>query len=242
MTPILEVQNLKQKVSEEFTFGPFTYQFAPGVCVALIGPNGAGKSTFFSLITGNSDPTEGEILLGGEKFRPEFYLLKRRIGYLSQNIDLPNWVTPWELLNYSANLHDLSESKRRIEHQIDLWAISPYLGRPLGACSHGMKKRVGLALSLLHQPELLILDEPFAGLDVLHINSLKNIIHMRTAEEQATILSTHILPYAATLAGEALTIQTGRVEPVSLWKDVSYEEKISQVESHILSSPSEKAP
>jgi ABC-type multidrug transport system ATPase subunit len=231
---LLECIELERKVSEKFTLGEINLNIKDGECVALIGPNGAGKTTFFQLVTGNSDATRGEIQFKGKKFRPEFYDQKRNMGYLSQDINLPLWVTPIELLKYSSSLHQLANSNQLIDEQIALWQIEVYKNRPIASCSHGMKKRAGLAAALLHDPDLLILDEPFAGLDILHINSLKNSIKERTKRNKTTIVSTHILPYASELCERAFTIKDGAIVEVSNWKELSVSEQQTTIENHFI--------
>ncbi|MDB2447105.1 ABC transporter ATP-binding protein [bacterium] len=232
MTEIITCKNLERKVSEVFTLGQVNLELNSGDSVALIGPNGAGKTTFFQLITGNSDATAGEVQFKGEKFRPEYYLLKRQMGYVSQDINLPMWVTPNELLSYSAELHDIKNPKDKIAEQIALWQIEPYKNRPIASCSHGMKKRAGLAVALLHDPELLILDEPFAGLDILHIKSLKETILNRKKAGKCTLVSTHILPYASELCNKAFTIKDGQVQEISSWASMEFKDQQTKIESH----------
>ena len=229
---ILKCSSLVKEVSPSFTLGSIDISIKNGETVALIGPNGAGKTTLFQLITGNSDPTTGEISYKSERFRPEHFDTKRNFGYLSQDIALPQWVTPKELLNYSASLHNLKNKQKVIDEQIDLWDIRPFLNRPVASCSHGMKKRAGLATALLHDPDFLILDEPFAGLDILHINSLKKTIKDRANRNKSCIISTHILPYASEICSRALIIRKGSVTEIETWSDLDYTKQQSTIENY----------
>lgn len=232
MKSTLKCIDLTRQVSEIFSLQSINLELFSGDNVALIGPNGAGKTTFFELITGNSDATGGEIQLNGQKFRPEFFALKKDMGYLSQDISLPLWVSPKELLAYSASLHGIANKKSAIDEQIALWQIEPYLNRPIASCSHGMKKRAGLAIALLHDPGLLILDEPFAGLDILHISSLKKVIKSRHENGRTSIVSTHILPYASELCNRAFTIKSGLIAEIQSWKDTPRDLQQKIVEDH----------
>lgn len=232
MSALLEAINLERMVSEVFTLGTLDIKINRGDTVALIGPNGAGKTTFFQLITGNSDATNGEIRFRAEKFRPENFLAKRSMGYLSQDVNLPQWVTPKELLNYSASLHGIKDPEKKISEQISKWQIESYINRPLASCSHGMKKRAGIASALLHNPEFLILDEPFAGLDILHIKSLKDTIIERGQKGLTTIVSTHILPYASELCDKALTIKDGKINEIIEWRNMDSASQQQTIEKH----------
>lgn len=232
MSAILKCIGLERKVSEDYTLGQIDLIISLGETVALIGPNGAGKTTFFELVTGNSDPTSGEVHFKGERFRPEFYEIKRKMGYLSQDINLPLWVTPKELLKYSASLHKIEDAEERISEQINLWQIESYQNNPIASCSHGMKKRAGLAAALLHDPDFLILDEPFAGLDIIHIKSLKSTIIERAKSNKTTIVSTHILPYASELCSKAFTIKDGEINEIKDWATMEFAAQQKTIEKH----------
>ena len=235
MQALLHCKNLMKKMSESFALRELNIEIHCNDTVALIGPNGAGKTTLFQIITGNLDCDSGEVQFQGKTFRPETYKQKKKLGYLSQDLNLPQWVTPIELLNYSASLHAIAEPQKRIEEQIDRWEIVSYKNRPLASCSHGMKKRAALAVALLHSPELLILDEPFAGLDIRHIKSLKQMIKERTKSEKATIVSTHILPYASELCNKAYTIKDGQLNKIENWHNMNVADQLQKVESHFFS-------
>lgn len=226
----LKVSDLKKDFSK-FKFGPVNLKISAGECVALLGHNGAGKSTFFQMITGQLDPTEGLIEVLRKKLLPETYEIKKKLGYLPQHLDLPDWVSGEEILSYGAKLYQLPDEV--VTNSIKYWEIESYANLPLASCSHGMRKRVGLALANLHQPEFLILDEPFSGLDIAHIKNLSNLILKRKKESRTTILCTHVIPYAAKLCERALLIEAGKITEMADWPGAGFEQRIKIAEDLI---------
>ena len=228
---LLEVKSVTKKYSSGFQLNAQSFTLTKGQVTAFLGPNGAGKSTLFQLLTGNLDASTGEIFLKGQKLTPESCTLKRNIGYLPQNIQLPRWVTGQEILNYGASLYQLKNSKEKIASLISAWDCSSYINRPLAACSHGMQKRIGLALSTIHSPDLLILDEPFSGLDLLHMRTLEHLILDRAEKGQATILSTHISSYVAKLSHEVFVLKLGTIKKLNTWTSEPLLSRISIIEN-----------
>ena len=216
-TNILSVDEVTKEFEGGFKLGPVSFAIASGQTMALVGKNGAGKTTLFQLLTGNLDATSGVIKLGHDRVLPETPAIKRRIGYLPQHHQLPAWVTGRELLGYAARLHEMPEPTKVAEDHLDRWGATEYGHKPIASCSHGMQKRIGIGLATMHDPELLILDEPFSGLDLTHIRSLSDLILARAKKGQATLISTHITPYCARLAGTVSMIVAGQVSTLDSW-------------------------
>ncbi|MDA9951127.1 ABC transporter ATP-binding protein [Oligoflexaceae bacterium] len=235
MNTILDCRKLKKSFAA-FEFGPLDLKVDTGECVAFLGHNGAGKSTFFQMITGQLDPTSGEIRFLDQKMTPENFELKRSLGYLPQNLELPDWICATEVLDYAAKLYGIPQTAAA--NALKLWAVEGYKRTPLIDCSHGMKKRVGLALASIHDPDLLILDEPFSGLDIAHIRTLKQLVAQRQKEGKTTFLSTHILPYAGELCSRALLLSNGQVRELEQWKNQSSSERSSLGEAAIFNEGS----
>ena len=228
---ILKVTEVVKKYPTGFQSGPSTFDIKPGDTVAFLGPNGAGKSTLFQMISGNMDPDSGQILFQNQKLHPEAYDMKKKIGYLPQNMMLPKWSSGKEVLNYAAGLYQISNPESALNELMKYWDCASYQHKPLESCSHGMQKRIGLALSCLHNPQLLILDEPFSGLDLFHIRALIDEIKRRKSCGLGTILSTHIAPYVARLCSSVQVIESGKMTELTTWSGLAESEKVSVIES-----------
>ena len=231
MDSLLTVKDLTKKYPSGFQFGSANFELQSGSTVAFLGPNGAGKSTLFQMLTGNLDPSSGHINLEGAKLSPDAFELKRMVGYLPQHLQLPKWVSGREVLRYAANLYQLPEPMKQIEGMMERWDCHSYQNQPLASCSHGMQKRVGLALANIHTPRLLILDEPFSGLDLYHMRTLEELITERRKAGLATIISTHITPFVAKLCQQVFIIKKGQVQQLGGWAEHSYEDKVKAIEN-----------
>ncbi|NRA44780.1 MAG: ABC transporter ATP-binding protein [Oligoflexales bacterium] len=230
MDSLLAVKDLTKKYPSGFQFGSANFGLPGGSTVAFLGPNGAGKSTLFQMLTGNLDPSSGSITISGSKLNPDAFELKRAVGYLPQHLQLPRWVSAREVLRYAASLYQLEDPVKQINEMMERWDCLAYENQPLASCSHGMQKRVGLALANLHTPKLLILDEPFSGLDLYHMRTLEDLILSRRKAGLATIISTHITPFVAKLCEQVYIIKVGQVSKLENWADHSYEDKIKLIE------------
>lgn len=227
---LLRVSQLLKRYPSGFQFGPANFTLSAASTYAFLGINGAGKSTLFQLLTGNLDASEGQIYWREQKFGPESFAIKRHIGYLPQNLDLPPWVSGLELLTYAANLYATSTDRCALQNLLEYWDCQAFAQRPLAACSHGMQKRLALALASFHNPQLLILDEPFSGLDLLHIRALEKLIQTRQEQGLTTVLSTHIAHYVAKLCQAVYLIKVGQVYPLANWQQKDLTGKIQMIE------------
>lgn len=221
---------LKTFPSSGFQLGPLTLELKDGDRLALFGKNGAGKSTLFQLLTGHMTADSGEIQLFGQRMSPEAFELKKDIGYLPQHLELPRWVSGHDIITYALKLYEFPDLSARREAILERWDAKYYAFKPLGACSYGMQKRVALALATLHDPKLLILDEPFSGLDLYHIRTLEDLLAERT-REQVTVVSTHEASHVAKLCGRAATIRDGKLEEITAWGAAPFMERLDLMES-----------
>jgi heme exporter protein A len=232
---LLEVKNLTKTFGESWKLGPVDLNLGAGEICALLGKNGAGKTTTFQILTGNMDAGSGEIRIMGEKLTPDAFQLKQKIGYLPQNPVLPRWASGEEILLYAAGLYEIGDKQTFVNKLMDYWDCAYYRKKPLTALSHGMQKRVGLALASMHDPDLLILDEPHSGLDLFHIRALDDLLLTRQKKQKTTIMSTHIAPYTAKLCDRVLIIESGTVSQLADWEKQSFVERISAIESRFFS-------
>lgn len=229
---LLEATGLTKSWGESFTLGPVDFALAGGETVALHGKNGAGKTTLLSLLTGNLDATKGEVRVTGKRLTPDTPPLKRLVGYLPQNPVLPRWATGREILTYAAGLHGIAGAGPRIDEAQVYWDCADYQHKPLQTLSHGMQKRVALALATLADPPVLLLDEPYSGLDVYHIKALDDAMQRRRDRGQLTLLSTHIAPYTARHCQRVYMLEGGKLSTVDDWGRLGFVERIERIEAY----------
>lgn len=230
-TALLSVNAVRKSFQDGdgFQLGPVTFALAAGETVALLGKNGAGKTTLFQVLTGNLDATEGEVRVADEKLTPDRPDVKRRVGYLPQNPALPRWVSGIELLRYAAALHGLKE-EGRVDEALRYWDAASYAKKPIATLSYGMQKRLGLALACLHDPEVLILDEPFSGLDLFHIKALDDELARRGKAGRATVVSTHEAASAARSCARALILDAGKLSELPQFATAKLIDRIEMIE------------
>ena len=215
----MEAKNIQKQFPDGFSIKRTNFLLDKGLTVAFLGQNGAGKSTLFQMLTGNLELSSGEIYIDQELVTTENFLVKKKIGYLPQNPCLPKWVSGIEILRYSASLHDLEDPEDRINKSLLYWDCESFKKLPLEVCSHGMQKRIGLAIAFLNDPNYLILDEPFSGLDLHHVYCLEKKIIERQKKGQLTIISTHIAPYVAKLCQTVFMIRSGSIKKIKGWTE-----------------------
>ena len=184
-----------------------------GDIYGFIGHNGAGKSTTIRAVVGVLDFTEGEILIDGHSVKTEPMACKQITAYIPDNQDLYENLTGIQYLNFIADVFDISvqEREERIKKYADLFEITEALGDTISAYSHGMKQKVAIISALIHEPKLLVLDEPFVGLDPKATFTLKEIMHEMCGKGAAIFFSTHVLDVAEKLCNKVAIIKHGRI-------------------------------
>lgn len=178
----------------------------------FIGLNGAGKTTTIRAVVGVMDFSQGDILIDGHSIKSEPVLCKAMTAYIPDNPDLYDYVTGMQYLNYMADMFGISlrDRKERIHRYAETFGMSKELGELIGSYSHGMKQKVALIGAFLHQPKLLVLDEPFVGLDPEASFHLKELMHELCSSGSAIFFSTHVLDVAEKLCDSVTIIKNGR--------------------------------
>ncbi len=190
-----------------------TLSVMSGDIYGFIGHNGAGKSTTIRAVVGVLDFTEGEIFIDGHSVKSEPMACKKVTAYIPDNPDLYENLTGIQYLNFVADVFDLSSQERdeRIKKYADLFEITDALGDLIGSYSHGMKQKVAIISALIHNPKLLVLDEPFVGLDPKATFTLKEIMHEMCKHGTAIFFSTHVLDVAEKLCNKVAIIRQGKI-------------------------------
>lgn len=183
-----------------------------GEIVGLLGPNGAGKTTTMRMLTTYLPPTSGRAVLCGHDVLDEPLEVRKKVGYLPENVPLYPEMRVREYLAYRAKLKDVPRTKRRsaIEHVLESCKLVDVESRVLGHLSKGYRQRVGLAEAMVHDPDILVLDEPTAGLDPMQIREVRGLIR-ELGERHTILLSTHIMSEVEAICGRVIMIIKGKV-------------------------------
>lgn len=230
MAHTIEAIQLKRSWSSGFTLGPLDFQAQGGETIAVFGKNGAGKSTLFQLLAGFADRESGELKILGQKMSPDATTLRHKVGYLPQESTLPGWTTPEEILFYEARLLGLAEPMARVEGELRRWDAVQWRHRPVSKSSHGMQRRIGLAVAMIHDPDVLILDEPFNALDIVNSRTLENAVRDRANRGKTTLISIHTPLLAADLCPRAILLENGHLEELSTWPTSSLTDRAKLIE------------
>lgn len=238
----LEIVNLTKKFGEQTALNDVNISIGKNEIIGLLGPNGAGKSTLMKSVTGVLKIDEGQILFNGKDITVHETECKKNIGFLPENNPLYLEMYVKEYLQFVANLHKILLS--RVEEVIELVGITPEKTKKISQLSKGYKQRIGLAQAILHQPDLLILDEPTNGLDPNQIIEIRNVIK-EIGKEKTVILSTHIMQEVEALCSRVILIHKGNIvmdSPVEEFKGkfASLEEAFAHYTSQTESQRFEK--
>jgi ABC-2 type transport system ATP-binding protein len=210
--PIIEARGLSKNYGRFVAIQDVSFQIAPCQIVALLGLNGAGKTTIMRLLTGFIAPSDGHATIGGYDVERDRLDATSLIGYLPENGPLYGDMTPLEVLRFFGEARGLSASviAKRIEAVSEQCDIGVILDKPMSKLSKGLRQRVGMAHCLLHDPAVIIMDEPTAGLDPVQIRHFR--AHVRELRSDKTLLlSTHILQEVEAIADRVLIINDGRL-------------------------------
>ena len=204
----LEIKNLTKKFGEQTALNNINIEIKKNEIIGLLGPNGAGKSTLMKSIVGVLMIDEGEIIFDGKNIAENEIQTKEKIGFLPENNPLYNDMYVKEYLQFVADIHKIQ--KEKVDEIIDLVGITPEKSKKISQLSKGYKQRVGLAQAILHEPDLLILDEPTNGLDPNQIIEIRNVIK-EIGKEKTVILSTHIMQEVEALCSRVILIHQGKI-------------------------------
>ena len=209
--PMIEANGLSKFYGPFVAVRDISFSIPQGQIVAFLGPNGAGKTTLMRMLTGYLAPSAGGASIAGLDVRAQRIEASRRLGYLPENGPLYPDMTPLELLTFFGEARELGGAlKQRIDAVVDLCALQLVIEKPIGRLSKGLKQRVGLAQALLHDPDVLIMDEPTAGLDPNQIRQFRENLR-RLRRTKTLLVSTHILHEAEATADRVLLVDGGRL-------------------------------
>jgi len=208
----IRIENLSKKYGAQAAVDGVSFEVKAGEILGFLGPNGAGKSTTMKMITGYIGIGEGDILIGGKSVKQQGAELKRHIGYLPEHNPLYEEMPVVDYLRFCAELQGVprEETEERMRRMIRQCGLDAEKHKKIGELSKGYRQRVGLAQAIIHDPEVLILDEPTTGLDPNQIIEIRRLIR-ELGRQKTVILSTHILPEVEATCDRILIINKGRI-------------------------------
>ncbi len=209
---MIEVSNLSKRFGSVLAVDNLSFKTGAGQVLGFLGPNGAGKSTTMKIISGFFPPSSGSIKVCGYDLATDPVAVKREIGYLPEGAPVYGEMFVGEFLQFVARIRKLkgAAAKNAIAYVVELLQLETNFNKPIDTLSKGFKRRVGLAQTLLHDPKVLILDEPTDGLDPNQKHQVRNLIR-RLTSEKTVIISTHILEEVSAVCNRVLIISEGRL-------------------------------
>ena len=207
---MIDVRHITKIYGEQRALDDVSFKIESGEIVGLLGPNGAGKSTLMKIITCFIPPTEGDVDVEGFNIFDQPTEVRRNIGYLPEHNPLYLDMYVREFLNFAAGIYKLPNAKEQTEKMIELTGLTPEANKKIGALSKGYRQRVGLAQALIHEPKVLILDEPTTGLDPNQLEEIRALIR-KVGKTKIVLLSTHIMQEVEAMCTRAIIINHGKI-------------------------------
>lgn len=228
---MLKIQHLTKTFGEKKAVDDLSLHIAPGEIYGFIGHNGAGKTTTLKSVVGILGFDEGEISIGGHSIVKESIECKKNIAYIPDNPDLYEYMTGIKFLNFIADIYGISAADRdeKIKKYADLFELTNDLGQPIAAYSHGMKQKLTIISAWIHEPKLIIMDEPFVGLDPKAAHILKGMMRDVCSGGGAIFFSTHVLEVAEKLCDKVAIIKNGKLIKSGTMEEVKGDDSLEEV-------------
>ena len=228
---MLKIEHLTKAYGEKKAVDDLNLHIAPGEIYGFIGHNGAGKTTTLKSVAGILQFDVGEITIGGISIKENPLECKRRFAYIPDNPDLYDYMTGIKYLNFIADIFGVGANERqaRIRKYADAFELTDDLAQPIAAYSHGMKQKLAIISAWLHQPKLILMDEPFVGLDPKASHLLKEMMREVCDEGGAIFFSTHVLEVAEKLCDKVAIIKSGRLIRSGTMEEVKGDESLEDV-------------
>ncbi len=228
---MLRIEHLTKSYGDKKAVDDLSLHIQPGEIYGFIGHNGAGKTTTIKACCGILQFDSGEIYVDGVSVRQDPLACKRVLAYIPDNPDLYDYLSGIQFLNFVADIFQVPQAQRqeRIHRYADLFELTGDLAQPIGAYSHGMKQKLAIISALLHEPKLVILDEPFVGLDPKAAHILKTLMRELCDRGGAIFFSTHVLEVAEKLCDKVAILRQGRLVKAGTMDAVRGDESLEAV-------------
>ena len=229
---MIEIKNVSKTYNgKKLALDKVSFTVNDGEIFAFIGHNGAGKTTLIKSIVGILEFNEGDILINGKSIKKDPIACKKEIAYIPDNPDLYENMKAIDFINFICDIYEVIEEERsiNIKKYADILELSDNLGDEISSFSHGMKQKVALIAALSHDPKILIMDEPFVGLDPKAVYDMKNIMKSMVKENKTIFYSTHILDVAEKICDRVAIIKSGKIVKVGKMSEIKGDESLEQV-------------
>ena len=228
---MLNIEHLTKAYGEKKAVDDLSLHIVPGEIYGFIGHNGAGKTTTLKSVAGILQFDEGEITIDGISIKENPLECKRRFAYIPDNPDLYDYMTGIKYLNFIADIFGVGAGERqeRIRKYADAFELTADLAQPIAAYSHGMKQKLAIISAWLHEPKLILMDEPFVGLDPKASHLLKKMMREVCDEGGAIFFSTHVLEVAEKLCDKVAIIKSGKLIRSGTMEEVKGDESLEDV-------------
>ena len=229
---MIEIKNVSKTYNgEKKAIKNINFDVNNGEIFAFIGHNGAGKTTMIKSLVGILDFEEGDILINGKSIKKDPIACKLEMAYVPDNPDLYENMTAIDFINFVCDMYDteVDVRKENIQKYATMFEIEDKLNNDISSFSHGMKQKVALIAALSHNPNVLIMDEPFVGLDPKAVFDMKSIMKEMTKEGKTIFFSTHILDVAEKLCDRVAIIKTGEIVKIGKMKDIKGDSSLEKV-------------
>ena len=228
---MLKITHLTKTFGEKKAVDDLRLEIAPGEIYGFIGHNGAGKTTTLKSVVGIQQFDAGEITIGGISLKEDPLACKRQLAYIPDNPDLYDFMTGIKYLNFIADIFGVSASDRqaRIQKYADLFELTDDLAQPIAAYSHGMKQKLAIISAWIHTPKLILMDEPFVGLDPKASHLLKGMMREVCDVGGAIFFSTHVLEVAEKLCDKVAIIKAGKLIRSGTMEEVKGDDSLEDV-------------
>lgn len=228
---MLKIENLTKVYGDKKAVDDLSLHIAPGEIYGFIGHNGAGKTTTLKSVAGILQFDSGEIYINGRSIKEQPLECKKDIAYIPDNPDLYDFMSGIKYLNFIADIFDVGAEERaeRIRKYADTFELTESLAEPIAAYSHGMKQKLAIIAAWLHTPRLIIMDEPFVGLDPKAAHILKKMMREECDNGGAIFFSTHVLEVAEKLCDKVAIIKAGRLIRSGTMEEVKGDASLEQV-------------
>ena len=228
---MLKIAHLTKTFGEKKAVDDLSLEIAPGEIYGFIGHNGAGKTTTLKSVVGIQQFDAGEITIGGISLKKDPLACKRQLAYIPDNPDLYDFMTGIKYLNFIADIFGVSASDRqeRLRNYADLFELTDDLAQPIAAYSHGMKQKLAILSAWIHDPKLIIMDEPFVGLDPKASHLLKGMMREVCDGGGAIFFSTHVLEVAEKLCDKVAIIKAGKLIRSGTMEEVKGDDSLEDV-------------